>query len=274
MSQLSYNPELFSIAVGDGVAEVIMRCDKGRNALSADRMRGLISIAHQIRDDASLHAIILSGEQNFSAGVDLADPEIWSADRSALENRHFLSIGPDLCLAWERLEQITICAIEGHCVGGGLALAISCDWRVMGRTAYLSLPEVPLGMNLGWHSNPRLVSLVGPAKAKELVILGEKCSAEAAHQLGLCEAVVEDGETMRWARVRARQVASLPPIAVRMSKQAINATANALGYATSYMDRDQFAYAATTPELSAARRAFFKRKSEVSKIPTQHKIDE
>ncbi len=257
MRELAYDPALFSVSQEDGIAEVVMRCPKGRNALSAARMRGLIDIANQIRDNAHLHAIILTGERNFSAGVDLTDDEIWSSERSAVENRHFLNIGPDLCAAWERLEQITICAVEGHCVGGGLALAVACDWRVMARSAYLLLPEVPLGMNLSWNSNPRLVSLVGPAKAKELVILGDRCDADEAHRLGLCEAVVDDGAALTWARARAARITQLPPLAVRMSKQAINVSANPMGYATSFMDRDQFSYAATTPDLKAARRKFF-----------------
>lgn len=259
MRAIAHDSELFSVRVRNGIAEVTMRCGQGRNALSAARMNGLIDIAHQIRGNAEIAAVILTGQKNFSAGVDLSDREIWSGQRSPVENRLFLSIGPDLCEAWERLEQITICAVEGHCVGGGLALAIACDWRVMARSAYLKLPEVPLGMNLSWNSNPRLVALVGPAKAKELVILGEPCDADRAYHLGLCEAVVDTGETMAWARARAQRITELPALGVRMSKQAINASANPLGYATSFMDRDQFAYAATTPELAAARKAFFKK---------------
>ena len=80
-----------------------------------------------------------------------------------LERRHMTKIGPDLCDAWERVEQVTICAIEKYCIGGGVALAGACDFRVMGESATMRLPEIPLGMNMSWHCGaaPRLADRSG-----------------------------------------------------------------------------------------------------------------
>lgn len=248
------------VNIANKIAHVELRAPDGRNSLSAARMRKLTRLARQFRDDTEVAAIILSGTPNFSAGVDLKDPELWSGGRSRLQQRQIMALGPDLCAAWEAVEQPTICAIEGYCIGGGMALALACDWRVMGASARYSLPEVPLGMNMSWQANPRLTALVGPAKAKELVILGEACTAPAAHNIGLADAVVDDGQAMVWAQARAEKICALPPIAVRMSKQAINAHANALNYATSFMDRDQFAFVAGSKDQKEALQAFYEKR--------------
>ena len=76
--------------------------------------------------------------------------------RHPLEQRQALLLGPDMCAAWEALEQVTICAIEGYCLGGAMALAVSCDWRVCAEDALLRLPEIPLGINMSWQANPRI----------------------------------------------------------------------------------------------------------------------
>jgi len=242
------------------IAHVTVDTGDGINSFSAARMRRLIEIAQALRVNTDVHAIILSGKGNFGAGVDLKDPELWHTGNTRLQQRQVMALGPDLCAAWEALEQVTICAIEGFCIGGAMALAIACDWRVMGRSAYFSLPEVPLGMNMSWQSNPRIVGLVGPARAKELVILGEKCDAEKSLHYGLIDAVTDDGGAFAWAKARAEQVAALPPLAVRMSKQAINASAAALNYTASFMDRDQFAFTAGSNDQKEALRAFRERR--------------
>ena len=72
--------------------------------------------------------------------------------------------GPRLCQAWEDVDALTICAIEGWCVGGGMALAAACDLRVASREATLYVPKVERGMNMSWGSIPRFVALVGPAR--------------------------------------------------------------------------------------------------------------
>ena len=165
-----------------------------------------------------------------------------------------------MCDAWEHLEQVTICAVEGFCIGGGSALAASCDIRVAGRSAYFRLPEVPLGMNMSWHSNPRLVNLMGPARTKLFVILGEKLMAPEAFDWGLVEYVVDDGAALVQASNLAQKFADLPPVALRMSKQSIDMAAKALNSAVTFMDRDQFALAATSKDQQEAVSAFLEKR--------------
>ena len=119
------------------VLEVSFRSGTRVNSLSYALMRELTELARELQVEPELNAIILSGNDNmFSAGMDLKDPENREArQRSVAEQRQLLKTGPAMCAAWEALEQVTIAAIEGWCIGGGAALAVSCDWRVAAQDA-------------------------------------------------------------------------------------------------------------------------------------------
>lgn len=232
------------------------------NALSNAAMRELTAVARSFEDDLETSVIVLTGTaSHFSAGADLSDPEIASRkNKGLLARRHALKIGPDMCGAWERLEQVTICAVEGFCIGGGSALAAACDIRVAGKSAYFRLPEIPLGMNMSWHSNPRIVNLIGPARAKLFIILGEKLHAPRALDWGLIEEVAEDGQALATAMTLAQKFAELPPLPVRMSKQSIDMAAKALNPAVTFMDRDQFALTGTSKDQEEAINAFLEKR--------------
>ena len=126
--------------------------------------------------------------------------------------------------------------------------------------AHFRLPEVPLGMNMSWRSVPRLVALIGPSRAKELVVLGRKVEAEEALRWGLVDRVTEPGGARRAAQDLAEQYAKLPPVAARMAKEAIEASAHALAHATSHMDRDQFMLARASEDHAEALAAFLEKR--------------
>ena len=255
--------QFVSISKKDGVATVRFDRHDKLNALSADLMTEITEAAKTLQRDTSVHAIVLTGnDHTFSAGADLADPKL-AARKSAslLEQREQVKLGPDMCKAWEQLEQMTIVAIENFCIGGGVALALACDFRIAGTSAHLRLPEVPLGMNMSWHSLPRLAALVGPARAKQFTILGEKLYAEEAFSWGMVEQVVDDGSALDAALQMAERIAALPPIPVRMSKQAINEASNALHQSTTFMDRDQFLLMAQSEDQKEAVAAFLEKRA-------------
>lgn len=255
--------QFVSISKDDGVATVSFDRGDKLNALSVDLMSELTEAARLLEHDLSVHVIVLTGNAHtFSAGADLADSKLANRHKAGLlEQRQLVRVGPDMCQAWEQLEQMTIIALENFCIGGGVALALACDFRIAGRSAHLRLPEIPLGMNMSWHSLPRLATLVGPARAKQFTILGEKVFAEEALQWGLIEQVVEDGHALTAAADMAKRVAALPPVPVRMSKQAINAAANALHNSTTFMDRDQFLLAAQSDDQTEAVSAFLEKRT-------------
>ena len=177
----------------------------------------------------------------FTGGFDLETAvDAIKHTESLNEIRTFNRYGREMCDAWESLRAFTICAVEGYCVGGGAALAISCDMRVAARDALFFVPEIFRAMNLGWGAVPRLVNLIGPARAKEVCILADKVPAESALALGLIERVAEPGQSMQMARELACEIANRPPVAVHMIKRSINAYANALMDVATFADGDQF----------------------------------
>lgn len=223
------------------VAEVALARPEARNALSVELIEELTEVARRLRLRTDVQTVILTGTESFfSAGADLRERTRRLDADGLLEARRLVMGGPDMCRAWDEIEAVTIAAIEGFCIGGAAALAVSCDFRVMGRSASLRLPEVPLGMNMSWRVLPRIVSLMGPARAKRFVMLGEALDGPACLDQGLADEVADDGGALAAARTWADRVAALPPVSVRMTKEAINAIAGANAAASIYMDRDQY----------------------------------
>jgi len=253
--------EFVTIARDGAIATVTMDRGDGRNALSRQIILEMTEAARSFVDDLKTHAVIITAKGAFTAGADLKDPAM-SRNRpnGLLERRHMIRIGPELCDAWGRVEQVTICAIEKYCIGGGAALAAACDFRIMGASAHMRLPEIPLGMNMSWHSVPRLVSLIGPSRTKQFVIFGERVDAETALTWGLIDEIAPDGKAIERACAWAERVAKLPPNAVRMTKQSVDATAGALHRATTFMDLDQYALAATSEDYREAILAFLEKR--------------
>jgi enoyl-CoA hydratase len=225
-----------------------------RNALSAELMRELIACAAELSSRRDIDALIVSGAGGwFCAGADLKDASRWAGGAPLIEQREIAGLGQRMARAWEELPQVTIAAIEGYAVGGGLALAVALDWRVMARDAFVSLPEISLGIPLTWGTLPRLVNLVGPAKAKRLAILCERTAADAALDMGLVDELCDSGKAIVAARGIAEKVLEKPRHAVRMTKETVNAYAAIGAHAVSHMAHDQLELAAATPESRAAR---------------------
>jgi enoyl-CoA hydratase len=242
----------------DRIAEVVLDRPAQRNAMSTELMDEMLACAGELAARDDIDAIIVRGAGAcFSAGADLKDSRRWAIDSAPLTQRRAVaSLGLRMARAWEDLPQVTIAAIEGYAIGGGLALAVALDWRIAARDAFVSLPEIALGIPLTWGTIPRLVNLVGPARAKRLTILCERVPARDAHEIGLIDALARPGGARAAAFALAHRVLALPRHAVRMSKEACNAYANRGALPTSFMAHDQLLLAAASPESKAAREAF------------------
>src|SRR5580698_223272 len=201
----------------------VVRFDRGDNvnALSHQAMTELRDVTRDFEDDLETSVVVLTGSAKaFSAGFDLKDPEGRQRDSLSVGERiHRQRLGPKMCKAWHEMDQVTIAAIEGHCIGGGAALVVSLDFRTCGKSAHFRIPEVELGMNMSWGSIPRMLALMGPARTKQAVILAsDRIGAADALDWGLVEKVVDDGQAMTAAMAFAGRIALQPPIPVRMSK--------------------------------------------------------
>lgn len=237
----------------------VVRFDRKRNlnAFNEQLVLELTSVAKGFHDDVETRAVVLAGAPNaFSAGFDLKATDGWTSETDDLKRRHRAYAGVRLCKAWEEMPQITVAAMERLAVGAGVAIAIACDWRVLGRGAYLYVPEVKIGLNLQWGALPRLISLVGPARAKRITIMCEKMHAAQALDWGLVDELADDGATVQKAIEMAEVAASMPAATTRMVKQAVNATAGALHAATAFADADQSQLTVSYAAAAAARKDF------------------
>src|SRR6185503_7151656 len=248
---------LIRVTRRDAVAEVALARTDARNALNGELMGELTEVARRLRLRTDVLAVVLTGtESYFSAGADLSASQARAAQPTLMETRRAIMAGPDLCQAWAEVEAVTIAAVEGYCIGGACALAVACDFRVMGESAYMRLPEVPLGMNMSWRTLPRLVALAGPSRAKQFVMFGEAADAATCVAWGLADEVAPAGEALASARRWADKVAALPPLPVRMTKEAVSAIAAATAQASIYMDRDQYLLASRSGDYREGIAAF------------------
>jgi enoyl-CoA hydratase len=122
----------------------------------------------------------------------------------------------------ENMKKPVIAAINGYALGGGTELALACDIRVASDKAVFGQPEVKLGMIAGWGGTQRLARLVGPGLAKEMLLTGDHYDAAAALQMGLVNRVVPADELLDHCLDMAKRIAARGPLAVRLSKEAVN----------------------------------------------------
>lgn len=254
--------DLVRIETEGRIATVSFDTGSKANALSQKLMRELTEAARCFHGDPEISAVILTGRaDNFTLGADLKDPEGVDVRKLGYSERRIrLRNGPDMCAAWEQVDALTICAIEGWCVGGGAALSAFCDLRVASLEATFYVPEVERGMNMSWGSIPRFVALVGPARTKRIAGLCEKIGAETALSWGLYDHLAQPGSALAKAREIAASAAKLPPTALKMVKQDVNVAALALAQATAHRDLEAFALMQQTDDFREGVKAFFEKR--------------
>jgi enoyl-CoA hydratase/carnithine racemase len=171
-------------------------------------------------DPGDVRAVVVSGrgDRSFSAGSHVGEFEAQRGpgghERHAQEER----VGTALAT----LPMPTIAAIEGNALGGGLELALACDLRIASERAKLGLPEVRLAVTPGTGGTQRLPRVVGPARAKELILTGRVLSAAEAERIGLVTEVVPAGRAVARATEIGEEIAVLGPLAVREAKRLID----------------------------------------------------
>ena len=246
----------------------VVRFDRGDNvnAFSQQAMRELRDVTRDFEDDLDTTVVILTGSAKaFSAGFDLKDSEGRQRDSASIAERiHRQRLGPKMSRAWEDMDQVTIAAIEGHCIGGGAALAVALDFRFCGKGAHFRIPEIELGMNMSWGSLPRMIALMGPARTKQAVILAsDRISSTEALEWGLVEKVVEDGQALAAAMQFAEKIAAQPPLPVRMTKTTINRFTTALHTLGAHMDAEQNVLTGLTEDYREGTSAFREKRKPV-----------
>jgi methylglutaconyl-CoA hydratase len=183
------------------------------------------TIDREARGDRTLRAVILTGAggQAFCAGADLKERQGMDME----EVRDFLSLYRVCFRDVDSLDKPVIAAIDGVAFGGGLELALACDLRVASRTSQIGLTETSLGIIPGAGGTQRLTRIVGPARAKELVLFARRLSAAEAHALGIVNVLADEGETALERAIRwVEPLLTAAPIAIAASLDAIDASSD------------------------------------------------
>jgi 3-hydroxypropionyl-coenzyme A dehydratase len=161
------------------------------NALNTDVILELSRTIDIVGVDDGIKAVIITGvgERSFCAGADIS----YMVNITPIIAEKYASAAQDVLNKVEKLEKPVIAAINGFALGGGCELAMVCDIRIASSNAKLGQPEVTIGIPPGWGGTQRLLRIVGPSKAKELIFTGKTLSAEEAEQIGLVNKVISLG---------------------------------------------------------------------------------
>ncbi len=199
------------------VATVSLNRPKQLNALNMALMDELATLLEELDRDEEIRAIVLTGnERAFAAGADIM--EMAGADSTTMLLR-------DQFAKWDRIRRIKkpiIAAVSGFALGGGCELMMHCDMVIASETAQFGQPEIKIGVMPGAGGTQRLTRAIGKVRAMEMVLTGKLISAKEAYEFGLVNKVVPVEVYLSEAQKLAREIAAMPPVAVRLAKEAIN----------------------------------------------------
>jgi enoyl-CoA hydratase/carnithine racemase len=199
----------------DGVA--VVRLDNPKvNALSTELLRQLEVAANALTDDPPGAVVVTGGERVFAAGADIS--EFGGPDEAREIGGRFLAA----LNAVADIPRATIAAVNGVALGGGCELALACDFRVASTRARFGQPEILLGIIPGGGGTQRLPRLVGPARAKDMILTGRQVDADEALRIGLVDEIVEPDDVEARALERAAALAAGPVLAHGLAKRAID----------------------------------------------------
>lgn len=249
--------EIIKVASVDEIATVTLNRASHRNAITQQMMNDLIAAADSLCNDTSIRAVIIRAEgDHFSVGADLKDSGNLDPQHTLLQARRDAELGAKLLRALRDIHAPTICAIQGIATGAGACIATACDYRIAANDARMGYGEVRMGMNLMWNAIPYVVELVGPSRAKQLVMSGELFPAEKMEHWGLLDETCNAQDLLATAHTWAEKYAALPPIAVQMIKRSINRYSQALGEAVMHMDSDQWLLTTRSDDFAESIAAF------------------
>lgn len=203
------------------LAIVTVNRPEKRNALDLPTVEEFHRALGEIeRARCTVFIVTGAGDKSFVAGADI------NAIKSRRRADALAGINTRLMSAIENHDAVAIAAVNGFAMGGGCELALSCDLRIASENALFGLPEPTLGIIPAAGGTQRLPRVVGLGRAKEMILTGAKWDAKKALDFGLVSEVVPSSELMTAARAMAGRVIALGPLAIRLAKQALNASAN------------------------------------------------
>lgn len=252
--------ETLLITTSGNVGTMTLNREQQLNALSRQTLKDLASAANWWNSQQEIKVVVVTGAgRSFSAGFDLGD---FAASATGISPRESADLGRIMAESVTAMSALTIAAVKGHCVGGGVVLAACCDLRVATTDALFRIPEVDLGIPLAWGGIPRLVRELGPAVTKELVLTCRSFDAHEAKSLRFINTVVDPSDLETHVSSLAQLLALKPSYALRTTKQQVNAvTEEMIGTGRSAADADALVFATYDPESRAASQAYLASKN-------------
>ncbi len=235
-----------------GLCRVALARPEKRNALDEETRQQLTDLARGLADRPEIRVVLLTGEgPSFSAGVDLTAAR--APEATWQERRHASGAWQRTLDAWEALPQVTVAAVQGHCIGGGALLAAACDLRVADPTLQVRIPELAIGIPLTWAGVPRLVREIGLPLTRDLVLTGRVMGAEEAVRCGFVQRLADD--LAAGAQECVDELLAMPAAPLAMTK----AMTRALGQPAmnvAWADADLLQWSRAEPEGREAAEAY------------------
>jgi enoyl-CoA hydratase/carnithine racemase len=212
--------EQIIVTVEAGIAEVTLNRPDRSNAPGSRIVGELGEAVEEIEGSGEVRAMVLTGagDKAFCSGVDLKERAEMDADGRWSHNRALGAFAGRLA----RLQVPTIAALNGLAFGGGLEIALACDFRLTAEGASFALPEVGIGIVPGAGGTQRLPRLIGVRRAKELILTGRRICTEDALDMGLVSKVLPRSSLMEEARSLAQEIAANSPLALAYAKAAVD----------------------------------------------------
>lgn len=207
------------VEISDPIATITVNRPKSLNALNAQVIEEMHAALDEIAENIDIRALIItgSGEKAFVAGADISE----LAKLNPVSAKHFASRGHQLMFKLEALPIPVIAAVNGFALGGGLEMALSCDFIYAAENASVGQPEINLGIIPGFGGTQRLARIVGKNLAREMIMTGMMLSAQEAEKKGIVNRVLPASELMEAARKTAETIAKKGRVSVHVAKQVI-----------------------------------------------------
>ena len=249
--------EFISVDIGDDIATITLDRPKRRNALTLTMLSDLMAATSTVAASEARVVILSGAGKGFTAGMDLATFSRGPLMDADPDRRYDAAhLGRATIDALASIPQVSIAALHGHVVGGGVVLAAACDLRIADEATTFSIPEIDVGIPLAWGGLERLVAEIGPSRTKEIVMTGRQFSASEAHTWGLVNTVVPDGDSLEAAMDLASVIATKARFPITTTKRHI---AEIVAGDTTRDDALGLVAAIEDPESAAARADYLAR---------------
>lgn len=240
------------------VATLTISKPKALNALSSDVLKEINSVLDEVEKDQELRCLIVTGEGDkaFVAGADIK--EIKELNQEAAFD--FAGFGQKVFMRFENLKVPVIAAVNGFALGGGLELAMSCDFIIASDNAKLGLPECTLGLMPGFGGSVRLARKIGPSRAKQMMFTGDMVDASQAMQISLVNEVVPASELMDHVNKLAGKIAKRAPMALAAIKKTVETTYGVETSQAMSIEQKEFGQLCGTQDVQEGTSAFIEKR--------------